>query len=655
MDFFALQQKAQAQTKYLVFLFVVAVVLILLALNGIAYLAMNANVENPMTLTSWLEEPYWLTVTIVTSLLIFITSMFRSYQLRSTPDAIAKMVNATPVSLHSNSIHQNAKEKRLINVVEEISIASGVPIPKIYIMKQEQGINAFVAGLETKNVTLVVTQGLLDNLTRDELQGVIAHEYSHIFHGDMRINVKLIGILAGILVIGQLGQLMLRLGSGSNNKKDGGLPIAAIGLGLLCVGYIGLFFGRLIKAAISRQREFLADASAVQYTRNKEGICRALYKILLNQHGSLLVSDKAEEMSHLCFGESVKIGFSGMLATHPPLGKRISAIDPRFDFANKMKKNSNNDMWQKAQSELHSNFASSNFSTQTSASSDISAPDVASSGFEPNNIESNNIESNSVLNSVGSLTTEQISEAQLQLAEVPPELLAIARAESIDADEKDFILGLLIANQENAADYSIIQERNYELEKIIIPLSKKLSNISFKKQHLLFEIALARLEEKDEKDNREFINLLSRIVNKDDAISLSEFMIYASCARRTFKPDDEDNQVSRFKKIEPQIGNFIALLFLQSEHSFSEKQLEYVKVLRLLGLKERKLGDFNFSVQELGRDLNQIGKLHPLLKKDFIQLSLDIIQNDGIISQKEYEIIRLLGEYLDCPFPIKIH
>ena len=220
-------------------------------------------------------------------------------------------------------------ERKVLNVVEEMALASGLPVPPVFMMDREQGINAFAAGYQPEDAVIGVTRGCVEQLSRDELQGVIAHEFSHILNGDMRLNIRLIGIVHGILLVGLIGYYTLRIAAASggrrssNNKGGGGLAFLGLGLGLMAIGFIGTLIGNLIKAAVSRQREFLADASAVQFTRDPNGIAGALKKIGGLNTGSKVTVAKAAEASHMFFAE----GVSELFATHPPLAKRIARID----------------------------------------------------------------------------------------------------------------------------------------------------------------------------------------------------------------------------------------------------------------------------------------------------------------------------------------
>ena len=252
---------------------------------------------------------------------IGVCSMYKIGTLRSGGAAVAEQLGAMRVEPTSPDF----AHKRLRNVVEEMAIASGVPVPEIYILEDEPAINAFAAGYTPSDAAVTVTRGAIDKLTRDELQGVIAHEFSHVLNGDMRLNIRLMGVLFGILVIGIAGRKMLE---NTGRSRDSG-GYVAFGIAILAIGYIGVFFGRLIKASISRQREYLADASAVQFTRQPLGIGGALKKIGALVEGSKLQSSEKEEVAHMLFGDGV--GYSDLFATHPPLEMRIKAIDPTFN------------------------------------------------------------------------------------------------------------------------------------------------------------------------------------------------------------------------------------------------------------------------------------------------------------------------------------
>ena len=263
-----------------------------------------------------------LMASVITLAIIGCASVFRTASLRTGGAAVAHQFGATPVPEDTTDFNL----RRLRNVVEEIAIASGVPVPQIFVLEEESSINAFAAGYAPSDAAITVTRGALNRLNRDELQGVIAHEFSHVLNGDMRLNIRLIGLLFGILVLAIIGRKILQHGRFSRSKDTG--PLLGVAIGLLVIGYVGLFFGRMIKAGLSRQRELLADASAVQFTRQSRGLAGALKKLAGLPEGSRLGNSDAEEVSHMLFGQGLKL--SSMMATHPPLLDRIKALDPSF-------------------------------------------------------------------------------------------------------------------------------------------------------------------------------------------------------------------------------------------------------------------------------------------------------------------------------------
>ena len=327
MNFFEHQERARRSTGRLVIMFSLAVVGIITILYFFFALLLasdshpRGSLWQPMTLL-WVMGG-----TLLTSGL---ACLIKISSLSAGGSAVAEMVGGVKVAHGTGDL----AEQKYANVVEEMAIASGVPVPDIYILQDEGAINAFAAGYSIDDAAVAVSRGCIERLDRDELQGVVAHEFSHILNGDMRLNIRLVGVLAGILFLATLGYIFMRIGggiarSGGGGKEKGGAMAAAagfflIGLVIMVIGYIGHFFGSLIKAAVSRQREFLADASAVQFTRNPGGIGGALRKIGGYADG-VIENPRASEISHMCFTSTISGFFS--FATHPPLPERISRIE----------------------------------------------------------------------------------------------------------------------------------------------------------------------------------------------------------------------------------------------------------------------------------------------------------------------------------------
>jgi len=328
LNFFEYQDQARRQTRWLVVLFVLAVLTIIVVIDlallvgfGVSGRGPQQAVFNTETLRANLPA---LTVgALVTAAVITLASLFKTMSLRAGGGAVARELGGTQVTPDTH----DPLQRRLYNVVEEIALASGIPVPEIYVLEQESGINAFAAGFTPSDAAVAVTRGALEKLDRNELQGVIAHEFSHIFNGDMRLNIRLMGALFGILVLSLIGRRVLRgsyyVGRSRNNN---GAAIMLAAFAVMVVGYVGLFFGRWIKAAVSRQREYLADASAVQFTRDPGGIGGALKKIAVYSGASYLNAE-SEEVSHMLFGDGQPMS---LFSTHPPLNERIVRIDPSF-------------------------------------------------------------------------------------------------------------------------------------------------------------------------------------------------------------------------------------------------------------------------------------------------------------------------------------
>ncbi|GAB2556078.1 M48 family metallopeptidase [Rhodanobacter koreensis] len=322
MDFFAQQARVRGSSRRLVALFVLAVVAIVATIDAVVWLSMGHHPIDGEPAASNL--PLLFTSSIVVLAGIGFSSLFRIMSLSGGGKSVAESVGAVPVPPDT----RDPQLRQLRNVIEEVAIAAGVPVPDVYLMQEEPGINAFAAGYSASDAAVCVTRGCLDNLSRDELQGVIAHEFSHVLNGDMRLNIRLMGLLFGIMVLAIAGRQVVWFGGGRGNRRGGGGQVWMIGLALIVVGYIGYFFGRLIQAAVARSRESLADASAVQFTRQTDGIAGALKKIAILSEGSELQAANKQEVAHMLFGEAGT--FNALFATHPPLLERIRALEPGF-------------------------------------------------------------------------------------------------------------------------------------------------------------------------------------------------------------------------------------------------------------------------------------------------------------------------------------
>jgi Zn-dependent protease with chaperone function len=323
MDFFAQQARVRGSSRRLVVLFVLAVAAIVAGIDAAVWLALGHHVGLDGE-PARSNLPLLLGSSVVVLAGIGLASLYRIASLSGGGRKVAEDMGGTlvPPEVADPAL------RRLRNVVEEVAIASGVPVPEIYVMEGESGINAFAAGYSVADAAVCVTRGCLDSLDRDELQGVVAHEFSHVLNGDMRLNIRLMGLLFGILVLAVVGRQIVYSGGYRSSRRDSGNQTMLIGLALMVVGYIGYFFARLIQAAVARSRESLADASAVQFTRQTAGIAGALKKIAVADEGSMLQAANRHEVSHMLFGEADR--FNALFASHPPLLERIRALEPGF-------------------------------------------------------------------------------------------------------------------------------------------------------------------------------------------------------------------------------------------------------------------------------------------------------------------------------------
>jgi Zn-dependent protease with chaperone function len=321
-NFFQQQDSARRKTFQLVVYFVMAILILIALVYGLLLALSMHSAGEPV---SWWQPELLLLAAPGVGLVVGGASAFKVAQLRSGGQAVALMMGGKEIP----GTTTDARQKRLLNVVEEMALAAGVPVPPVYVL-EEPGINAFAAGYAPGDAVVAVSQGCLNYLSRDELQGVVAHEFSHVLNGDMRLNIRLIGLIFGIMALSIIGRILMFTSGGRSsgrNNSRGGLML--LGLGVLVLGLVGAFFGRLIMAAVSRQREYLADASAVQFTRNPDGIGGALKKIGGLAEGSRIDNPQAAEAGHMFFANAFAGGgFAGLLATHPPLIERIRRLDP---------------------------------------------------------------------------------------------------------------------------------------------------------------------------------------------------------------------------------------------------------------------------------------------------------------------------------------
>ncbi|MEM7293880.1 MAG: M48 family metallopeptidase [Pseudomonadota bacterium] len=638
MNFFEHQDDARRHSRKLVLYFIVAVLLIIAAVNAVLFvLAMQfesdwAFSETPGgVVAAWLRHPYWVMASLATLLVIVVGTIRRMHQLRQGGDAIAEWSGATRLDMHS----QKQRDRVFINVAEEMAIASGTPLPSLWVMEQEHAINAFVAGLQPSEAALVVTRGCLDQLNREELQGVIGHEFSHIFHGDMRLNVRLMGVLAGILAIGQIGGLMMRsTGMGMHSRRGNTqLPVLLAGLGLMAIGYIGLFFGRLIKASVSRQREYLADASAVQYTRNTKGIAGALAKIRDFTMGSQLSGHRAEEMSHMCFGATLTPNFSRLLATHPPLDERIGRIDPHFDVKARVQQRS-------AQEAESSQF-------------EQGAAVAATMGFSGTSQDVVSLNAAQVVDSIGNPSSAHVEYAHA-LHEAIPGVLLFALHGIMGA--RQAVLATLLGEADSFASKRLqwlSGQEGPEFADEVAKLNDAVGDAWPRMRLAVVDLALPQLKSMSEDERRYFLKSVHTLIAADGRMSLFEFTLLAVLKRHlpTNTRLEQDVAFFTYQAVEQEIAQLLSVVIRVGGES-DDADKRYARILRTFSRNQISRDSLPpLSGKMLSTSLDQLRGLAPILKATLIESLVECVLHDGHIGIKEAEILRAIAETLDCPLP----
>lgn len=632
MNFFKAQDKARRNTSRLVFLFALAVMALifltnLLLIGTFAYMETGESDSFVTIFKNNFDKDIVIVISIGVSLLIILGSIYKIIALSKGGQAIAELLGGQLVP-QSTTTHD---ERQLLNVVEEMAIAAGMPIPKVYLL-EEPSINAFAAGQSHSNAVIGITRGALTQLSRDELQGVIAHEFSHILNGDMRLNIRLMGVLHGILLIGIIGEHIvnsLRYRS-SRNEKGGGGAIIILGLGLMIIGYTGTFFGKWIKAIVSRQREYLADASAVQFTRNKDTIADALKKIGGLESGSILQTPSASEYSHAYFANGVSSFFDSILATHPPLRERIKKIDPGWNGRYILPKKE----------------------FESSEQTEDKKPAVAGMAVTAAILTA----TDQIVNQIGTLSEENIQYAQ-QLILALPEPLRNASESAYSS--RAVLYALLISEQKNKdASWKLLKENT---DDAIFTLSKELYNeiVNLDERLLLplLELSVGALRELSLEQYKRLKQTVNTIITADKTVDLYEWVLQ----RLAMQQLDE-----HFLLRKPAKAKYAYLGAVKSEAEILLSLMAYVehesdedaKQAFERGIKEigahafRIIPRQDLSLNNINSALDKLGQLKPLLKPRILKACAAIIMTDGETTRKGLELFRTLSICLDCPAPL---
>ncbi|MBI1175984.1 M48 family metalloprotease [bacterium] len=640
MDFFERQDRARRSTKWLVLYFVAAVVCIIagiyLVFAGI-FLRDQFQRNGPAAL--WNLQMF-LGVAGGTCLIVLFGSLFKMAELRRGGAAVAEMLGGTKISPNTD----DADERRLLNVVEEMALASGTAVPPVYLLPDEGGINAFAAGFAPNDAVIGVTRGCVKILSRDELQGVIAHEFSHILNGDMRMNLRLMGVIFGILCLAVIGRVLLYSTSrrayylGARNDNRGGNPLPFIGLALIVIGSIGVFFGRLIQAAVSRQREFLADASAVQFTRNPDGIAGALKKIGGLREGSRLHSPHASEASHMFFGNGLGSSFLGLMATHPPLIDRIKAIDPNFD----------------GEFPQIAGITSGTASPLVSQMVDTGAMPPPM----PRRVSRASVSAREVLHTTGVPKATHLEASTAWRDSLPDELLSAIRD---PARAPMVIFGLLLDNDETIREKqlsAIASGLSADARATTENLRAVTSDLAPTARLPLLELTIPALRELSPEDYRQFRAVARQLIEADRQVDLFEYAL-EKCLDRHLAPAFEGRRrdVIQYYSMAPLMEDVARVLALLTRLGHKDPEAAgraYAEAIVSLGANpancpappERESG-----LRQVDEALNKLAHTVPIIKKRFLQAAAHAVASDGELAPREAEMLRAIADAVDCPIP----
>lgn len=614
MDFFGAQEQARRQTRRLVFLFLLAVIGVIAALY-FAALAIFAASGEAKELSLW-NRDLFLTVSVVTTLFIAAGSLYKIAALSSGGgEVVAEMLGGRRVMRGTDDI----LEQRLLNVVDEMAIAAGVPVPKVYILDEEQGINAFAAGFTTQQAVVAVTRGTLEQLSRDELQGVVAHEFSHILNGDMRLNLRLIGILHGILLLALLGRVILENSRASRRSKNAG-GIFLFALALLVIGYIGVFFGKLIKAAASRQREFLADASAVQFTRNPGGIAGALKKIG-GFDSSAIHHPRAEEASHMFFGEGIS-SFLNLFATHPPIRERISRIDRSFKGEIKPQ--------------------GGTVSPSPAIASGFAAPETVA------------VTPQQVMESVGTLQPRQVAYAQHLIESLPQ---SIRDAINKPEQARSLIYALLVVDEAHpliALHRALVDESAAMIEMAADHVSV-LKNAGRAAWLPILELVIPELDVQDGKGVEQLLANTKRLIDADGQLTLFEFLVDSLLRAALSGTPGDKGTIHRYaqKDMHEDSRMVLSMLAHLGSHDLTRAQSAFLAAITRI-TKDESLTLIELPALSLPRFEQALVRLSTLdyrARARLIEAATAAISHDNQITITEAELLRIIGAKLDCPIP----
>jgi len=559
--------------------------------------------------------------------------LFKTIQLRGGGSVVARMLGGRLVS-HST---QDQLERRLLNVVEEMAIASGSPVPDVFVLEKETGLNAFAAGWGQQDAAIAVTRGLLEKLDRDELQGVIAHEFSHVFHGDMRLNIRLMGVLFGIVCIATVGEILLHsMGRGRRSGgKNNGAHLALFGLALVIIGWIGVFFAGLIKAAVSRQREYLADASAVAYTRNPLGIGMALVHI--GGLGSGVKNAHAREASHLFFANGIKSRIGSLGATHPPINQRVERVLPGF--------------LEELLTSASPVEAARNIAPPPGASGFAGAAQQAAVTGPPIR-PATGIAAASVAGLVGHIDNDHVQHAREMIAELPLDVLAAAHD---PVRVQALLYALLIDGHPGtaSAQEAILDHCEETVGQEARTLATAVRELPPTSRLPLLEMMVPALRRLPEPATTALQQQTEALARADDVISPFEFALLKTVRRHTRRNGARPRKRRRRASLAALAPDAELVLSVLAHENGEQAEAAFAQGAKALtgtaGLRLRPRSECR--LEQLDDALDRLAELSPLGKRILLTACANAAGADGIVQPAEGELLRAFAEHWECPMP----
>ena len=643
MDFFAQQERAKRNTTVLIGYFMAGVGALIVSLYLVATVVFTGTYHRrhyygdapPPDSTLW-HPQLFLGVAFFTLAVIVIGSVVKTMELASGGSAVADMMDGDLVSSNTT----DSDERKLLNVVEEMAIASGVPVPSVYVMRRESGINAFAAGHSTSDAVVCVTRGCMRLLTRDELQGVIGHEFSHILNGDMRLNLRLMGIIFGIVCLTTIGRILFQF-SGNERKN----PLPFVGLALIILGAVGAFFGHLIQAAVSRQREFLADASSVQFTRNPAGLAGALKKIGGLSSGSRLHSARAAEASHMFFGSGVESPLFALFATHPPLAERIRAIDPSFDGNFPV---------------IDENLMAEPLlrGKATNPLERIPSPIPFPGGNFPG-MPVPPIITQAAMGQMSRPTPQHLRYAD-GLRNVIPETLRACAREPFGASALIYALLLSTDATERDKKFDLIaQNTSITIRQETIRILPEAAAMAQHAKLPLVDLALPALRQLSQEQYTQFKKTLDQLIDSDGHVDMFEYLLRKIVLRHL------DAKFSGARKPTVQfyalkgVAEDCDVLLSALAHAGQDTPAAIADAFQQGAAFLSGMVQINFTLlppdhcglDQLDASLNRLDQAVPQIKKNVLTACAKVVAADGIIQESEAELLRTIAEALDCPMP----